>query len=341
MKKLIVLAALSLLLQISGLYILNNFVFITSSEFKSRKIEIKKDLTKDINTTIPSDADNIDLSYEGKYLTYFKDKTLYIGDTATGKVSEVKTEDNEVIICYQWLDSRDILAIVEKVKKNGVEKIQLITYNAASSSKTFVKEICKYEKDMQIEKMTTSVLTNVYYIEVEKYDSRNIVYRIDRNEDLEKVDINAKFLGNMQVIPHEDRLIYEDKATNKFFVTSPNKQLTFRSNNKLTLLGIDRNDVIYIGELNGNKISGILYGKVNESTSAWKKVTIDSPIGRNDLYFSNESEILINDALKGRIKNLTTGNEVEYEGKLIQIKGDFIATEDIDGKLVYKSLKNK
>lgn len=45
---------------------------------------------------------------------------------------------------------------------------------------------------------------------------------------------------------------------------------------KLMFLGIDRNDLIYMGELNGDKIATIIYGKVNEITSAWKKVTIDS-----------------------------------------------------------------
>ena len=143
----------------------------------------------------------------------------------------------------------------------------------------------------------------------------------------------------MEVIPHEDRLIYEDKVNGNFFVTSPNKQLTFNSNKKLTLLGIDRKDVVYMGELNGDKITSIVYGKVNEDTSTWKKVTLDSVVNINDLYFSNESEILINDNLKGSVKNLTTGNEVEYEGKLIQIKEDFIATTDSSGKLVYKNLK--
>lgn len=339
MKKLIAWMVLSLLLQISSLYISNNFVFIDSSEFNSKKIEIKKDITKDINTIIPNGADNIHLSYEGKYLTYSKDKALYIVNAKTGDASEIKTENNEVIMCYKWLDNRDILAIVEKVKKNGLEKIQLITYNATNSSKTFVKEICKYEKNMEVDNITASILTGVYYIDINKGGSKSIVYRIDRNEDLKKVDIKAGVLSNMQTMQHEDRLVYQDKTTDRVFVTSPSKQLTFSSNKKLMFLGIDRNDVIYMGELNGDKIATIIYGKVNEITSAWKKVTIDTPISRNDLYFSNKSEILINDTLKGSVKNLTNGEEVEYEGKLIQIKEDFIATIDSRENLVYKNLR--
>ncbi|MDR3594702.1 dipeptidyl-peptidase IV [Clostridium sp.] len=339
MKKLIVWTTLALMLEISLLYGLNNFVFTNSSEFNSKKIEIKKDFANGINVTIPSNTENINLSYEGKYLTYFKEKNLYIQDTKTGKVSEINTENNEVIMCYRWLDSRDLIAIVEKVKKDGKEKVQLITYNPENSSKTLVKEICKYEKNMVVNNMTTSVLTNVFYIDINKGGSRNVVYRIDRNEDLTNIDIKANSLGNMQVIPHEDRLIYEDNINDKFFITSPNKQLMFNSNNKLTLLGIDKNDVIYMGEINGDKISSIVYGKVDEDTSTWNTVTIDSSVGKNDLYFSDESEMLINDNLKGKVINLTTGKEIEYEGKLIQIKEGFIAIIDSSGKLVYKNFK--
>lgn len=242
---------------------------------------------------------------------------------------------------YRWLDSRNLIAIVEKVKKDGAEKLQLITYNPTNSSKSFVQEICNYEKNMEVGNMTLSIFTNVYYIDVSKGGSKNVVYRIDRNEKLTKVDIKATLLGNIQVIPHEDRLIYEDKTNGKFFVTSPNKQLIFNSNKKLTLIGIDRNDIIYIGEIDVDKISSIIYGKVNEDMSNWNNIRIDSPVNINNLYLSNESEILINDNLKGSIKNLTTGKEVEYDGKLIQIKEDFIAIKDTDGKLVYKNLKNQ
>lgn len=337
MKKLIVWVALTLLLEISGLYILNNFVFIDSLKFNSKKIELKKDISKDINASISSDAENIDLSYEGKYLIYSKEKTLYIEQAQTGQINEIKTEDSEEIMCYKWLDNRDLIAMVEKVKKDGVEKVQLITYNPANSTKTLVKEICKYEKNMVVNNMTTSVLTNVYYIHINKGGSRNVVYRVDRNEDITKVDIKTNILANMQVIPHEDRLVYEDKINSRFFATSPNKQLTFNTNKKLTLLSIDRNDVIYMGEIDGDKIGSIVYGKVSENTADWKRITLDSAISRNSLYFTSKSKILINKSIEGIVKNLTDDNEIKYDGKLIQIKDGFIVTVNENGKLKYEN----
>ena len=339
-KKIIAWAILSIILQIGGLFVLDNFVFKHSSKFKSNKIDIEKQNTKDINVIIPNGAENVNISYNGKYLTYYENDTLYIEESKTGTKTEVKTEDNGEILYYKWLSDRDRLIIAEKVVKDGETVIQLITYSPKDSSVSYVTSICDYEDDMKVMKITESTFTSVYYVDIYRSGLKSMVYRIDINNDKSKVSLQASVLGNMQVIPHVDRLVYEDEINNKFYVTSPNKQLTFNSNKNLTLLGIDRNDVIYIGELNGEKISSIIYGKVDEDTSSWKTVNLEAVVNRKDIYFNNESEILINDNLKGAVKNLTTGLEVEYEGKLVQIKEDFIATTDSTGKLVYTTLKS-
>ena len=339
-KKIIAWAILSIILQIGGLFVLDNFVFKHSSKFKSNNIDIEKQNTKDINVIIPNGAENVNISYNGKYLTYYENDTLYIEESKTGTKTEVKTEDNGEILYYKWLSDRDRLIIAEKVVKDGETVIQLITYSPKDSSVSYVTSICDYEDDMKVMKITESTFTSVYYVDIYRGGLKSMVYRIDINNDKSRVSLQASVLGNMQVIPHVDRLVYEDEINNKFYVTSPNKQLTFNSNKNLTLLGIDRNDVIYIGELNGEKISSIIYGKVDEDTSSWKTVNLEAVVNRKDIYFNNESEILINDNLKGAVKNLTTGLEVEYEGKLVQIKEDFIATTDSTGKLVYTTLKS-
>lgn len=340
MKKIIVWIMLSLILQTTGLYILNNFVFITSSEFKSKKINVNKYTSDDIKGNIPSGVKNANLSYDGKYITYLKEKTLNIEDTKTGNSNEFKTEDNEVVMSYTWLNNRNIIAIVEKVKKDGKEKLQLITYDVKNDSKTFVQDICKFKENFEVENITTSVLTGVYYIHINKNRLQSTVYRIDRNDDLSEIDINAEVIGNMKVIPHEDRLVYQNKINNKIFATTPNKQLNFNSNSKLTLLDIDKNDVIYVGEIDGDNITNVLYGKLNEDVLAWKKLNFDSPINKDQIFFNDENQILTNNNLEGSVKNLINGHKVEYNGKFIQIIKDFIVSVDGDGKLIYTPYKD-
>ncbi|MBW6411879.1 dipeptidyl-peptidase IV [Clostridium weizhouense] len=339
MKKIIVWIMLSLILQTTGLYILNNFVFITSSEFKSKKINVNKYTSDDIKGNIPSGVNNINLSYDGKYITYLKEKTLNIEDTKTGNSNEFKTEDNEVVMCYTWLNNRNIIAIVEKVKKDEKEKLQLITYDVKNDSKTFVQDICNFKKNLEVENITTSVLTGVYYIHINKNRIQSTVYRIDRNNDLSQIDINAEVIGNIKVIPHEDRLVYQNKINNKIFATTPNKQLNFNSN-KLTLLDIDKNDMIYVGEIDGDNITSVLYGKLNEDILTWKKLNIDSTINKDQIFFNDENQILTNNNLEGSVKNLINGNKVEYNGKFIQIIKDFIVSVDGDGNLIYTPYKD-
>lgn len=340
-KKIIAWAMLSIMLQIGVLYALNNIVFKQTSEFKSEDFQVKKDTTKDIKATISSTAKDVSISYNGKYLSYKENDTLYLQESKTGTSKEVVMGNDGTILYYDWLQDRDVLVIAEKVKKDGKNKIVLATYDPKYASENVVKEICAYKDNIKVKKITASALTGVFYVDIDTGGSKNIVYRIDRNNDMKEVQLKTLILGNMQIIPHADRLIYEDKINGKFYATNPSKPLAFNSNKKLTLLGIDKNDVIYMGELNGDKITSITYGKVDDDTANWKKVTLDSVVNDDDLYFSNQSEILINDNLKGSVKNLTTNKELAYEGKLIQIKEDFIALKDADGKLTYKSLKEK
>lgn len=339
-KKIIAWAMLSLVLQFAGLFLLDSFVFKHSSEFKMKKVEANVDNTKNINATISKSAQDIRISYDGKYLTYYENKVLYIEDTKTGEKTEVKTNDSGEILNCKWLSDRNRLVIAEKANKDGKDKIQIITHDAKTGNESFVSEICRYEQNMEVKKIAVSVLTGVYYIDIDKGGMKNTVYRIDINHDITKVELRSNVLGNIEVIPHVDRLIYEDKLNNTFYATSPSKKLNIKSDKELTLLGIDNEDVIYIGELTNDKISKIVYGTVDQDASTWKSVDLTQVINENDLFFNSKSEILINDNLQGIVKNLTTGKETVYDGKLVEIKEKFISTVN-NGKLQYTSLTEK
>lgn len=338
-NKYIVWAILSIMLQFSGLYILENTLFKNTSEFKSEDLNLNKDKTENINATVPSSAEEITISYSGKYLTYVENGKLFVEEAENGNPQEVVTQDNGEIMYHKWLSDRNRLIIAEKIMKDGTNVIQLITYDPKDNSEIVVKTICDYQENMEINKISASVLTGVYYIDVYKGNMKSVLYRIDRNEKLTRETVRADVLGNMEVIPREDRLIYEDKINNKFYITNPSNRLEFNSNKNLSLLGINKEGIVYVGELDGEKVSSVTYGKSDEDTSTWKKIDLEDVVNKHDLYFNEKSEILINHNLEGKVKNLMTGKEIEYEGKLIEIKEDFIATVDNDGKLKYIDLE--
>ena len=339
-KMIIAWAMLSLIIQISGLFILDKFIFAQSSAFQSKKIEVEKPYDNKINIKIPASADDIRISYNGKYMTYVKNDDLNIIETKNGKNKKVATDDKGKIMYYDWLAERDMIVIVERVTKKGKEFIQLVTYNPKNAATSFVTEICSFESGMEIKNVTESVFTSVYYVYVSNPAGYDRCYRIDINNDKFDVKLKCASMADMYVIPHTDRLIYDDTSDSSIYATSPELKMKFNTNSKVRLIGIDRNDVIYAGEMSGDKVSSIWYGKIDKNTSEWNNIKLDYPVNMSDLYFNSQSEIIVNNILEGKIKNITNGKEYEYTGKFIDVKDDFIAVDD-NGKLTFQKLKTK
>ncbi|EMU54896.1 MULTISPECIES: hypothetical protein [Clostridium] len=337
-KRFVAWAILSLIIQVGALFILDRVIFKQSSAFESKKIELDKPYEDKINIKIPKDADEIKVSYNGKYMSYSKGDKLNMIETKSGKDKSIETENKGEVMYYEWLYERDMIVILEKVNKKGKDKIQLVTYNPKNSATTLVTEICDFKSGMKIKNVTESVFTSVYYVYVSNNEGYDRCYRIDINNDKFDVPLKGAGMENMKVIPHKDRLIYDDVVNSSIYATSPNTKLKFNTNNKLRLIGIDRNDVIYIGEVSGDKICGIVYGKIDESTSKWNSIKLDSPANSSDIFFNSKSEIMVNNILEEKIKNITTGKEYPYTGKFIDVKDDFIALDD-NGKLVFQKIK--
>lgn len=337
-RRIIAWSLLSIICQVSVLFILDRFVFRQSSEFASKKIELNKPYEDKINIKIPSNAENIKVSFNGRYMSYEKNDEVIITETKTGKEGNVKTQKGGQILYYEWLPERERIVIVEKIKQKGRNVLQLATYNPRNSETTYVTELCEYEKNMKVRSITESIFTNVYYVYISNGDTKDRCYRVDVNNEKFDVVFKCTNFGRMFVIPHTDRLVYDDLTNNVVYVTSPNKKLKFNTNNNIRLIGIDRNDVIYVGQEKDGKIFSIFYGKVDDDTSTWNNVNLDSPIVIDDIYFNSDSNIIVNDLLQGKVQNITTGKEYEYIGKFIDVKDNFIALNDA-GKLVFKKFE--
>lgn len=331
MKILVFLISISLVIQLSLLSFLDNFVFENSYEFSSKKIESNIDDSECcINPIIPTNAKDIDLSFEGRYVAYSKNNVLFVEDTKTKDVNEIPTNKDESVIYYTWLENRDVLIILKNVDR----KIQLVSYNAKNDTQQVVEDICNYKEGLEFKEITMSVLTGVYYINI-KDDDENKIYRVDRNDDLESVDTGVSHISTIKTMKHIDRLIYQADNNGQIFITSPNKKVNLNSMSQLSLLDVDDNDNVYIGEVLNNKITSIFYGKLDNDSSRWKNIELDTPIDKSNIYFNSKSEILVNDKDNNIVENLTTKQRCEYKGTFVKIIDKFIASYDEQGKLIY------
>ena len=123
----------------------------------------------------------------------------------------------------------------------------------------------------------------------------------------------------MHWLRHEDKLVYEGLVYNKIYATSLEEPITIKGVDKLTLIATDDDDNVYLGELKDKLISKIYYGKASENTSDWKVIDLQQPSEKNDLFVSSGGKVYQNDALQGVVKEINSGTETSYKGKLLQL----------------------
>ena len=76
---------------------------------------------------------------------------------------------------------------------------------------------------------------------------------------------------------------------------------------------------MYLAELKGNLISKVYYGKISENTGEWRVFNLQMPSSKNDLFVSPSGKVYQNDVLRSVIKEVNSGTQTSYEGKLLQL----------------------
>ncbi|MDD7793240.1 hypothetical protein [Clostridium sp. 'White wine YQ'] len=329
-KRIIIWIIISLTIQSLGLLYLDKKIFVSSNNFKAVKVDDKKKATdKEINIT-----ENVDykISFDGKYLSYLKDGILNIIDTKTGESKSVKTENESKILNYIWLSDRNRILFVDKESSEGKKSNFFLNYYDASKNEVGkVEKLDSLDQGAVVDSIDASTLHNVTYIKVNEKGVKGLVYRIDINHKITKMNLNSSIIGSIKVIPHVDRLIYEDDLNGNIYATNPNIRLSFT--NKTKLLYIDSNDVVYVGIAEGGKISKVMYGSLDTDTGSWKTVLFDKPVDKENIFVSQKGDVMVNDMLQGIIKDVTMSKEYKYEGTYLGVYDLGIASTS-QGKLI-------
>ena len=335
LKRIVIWALLSLSLQAAGLYLLEQMYFKHSSDFKVEKVE-----EKPIESTItfPSGIDDVKISFSGKYCFYFRDNNLYTMNTKSGEENEVKIEDSKEVLYVDWIENVNRLILVIRDENN---LMQLYTYDIYSKTEHKVKDLGQYSQSVTINEIAISSKTGVKYIELTWGNSKPVIYRIDINETLTKINYITIGIEDIISFNNKDVLIYKSNTSNTFYSYSngKNKKVDLQINNRLDILGTDSNDNVYFGEYEGDKIYRIVYGKVDTKDGEWNSVSLDESKNKEDIHITQEGNILINDTLSGKVLNKTTGNIISYKGKFISMN-DKIIFSNKNNYIYIKSIKD-
>lgn len=332
-KRVVVWAMLSIMLQTMVLLYCDKVLFRQTSDIVFIEDEEKKEEVV-VEVEMPSDAENIKLSPDGKYVVYLSNGDTHMVNTKTGeKLTGFKDDETIDLLCYDWQVDKNILLLAEtKVSDSGRTVINLATYNPKSDTKRNAYELCSYEEGMTVEHIVNSTKSSVTYVPVSRDGYSATIYRIDINEDMTKLYNRVPALGHIEAFYAKDALIYEDTVNDIYYKYSNNEltPISFENPANTIILGLTNNGVIYAGIKNiDGKVSEIIYGEDEISPSQWEHISLEEPKELSDIYVTigiNQGEVLINDNLKGKITNLSTNDEITYEGKFITMNDEVICS---------------
>ena len=333
-KRIIIWILISLVAQVSVLFYAEKFIFTDAvSKTKFKKVEEKEEKIADIAVDIPQDAKNVNMSFNGKYLSYIQDNIITIITTADGTKKTLECEGKEPY--YKWLSDRNRMIIGEQ---KGGGKIALSYYDVARDEKEKYNEISTGDSKAKLTEIEASTLTQVTYAKITFSQTRSSIYRIGINNDLNKMKLKTSRIGNYTTLNREDILLYQDSINGTLYSNKGQNLNVKGQSGKPSLLGIDSEDNIYIGYGNDEKVKTIYYGTIQSDTASWKKYDLGELTAPKDINISKDGDVFVNDNLKGEIVNLKDKSAVTYEGTFLDFYKNAVATIN-EGRLKHVDLK--
>lgn len=319
-RKIFVWIMLSLIIQGSIYFYIDNHYLTNNTKLKLTKVEKKNKSEKpDLEIKLPENAKNISMSFDGKYVAYYDGDILKVANTKIGEEREITFNEGAELSYYKWISDRNRMLIAEKHKnENGGYAFKLAYYDVDKDTKEEIKDLTWADENSVVEDIQESVLTNVIYVKVSRGGGNSRLYWINIMKEMKRVPTRVQMIGDIALIYHEDRLLYESKTYNKIYVTNMDKSIDIDGVQKPKLLGVDIDDNIYVGKKENDKISAVYYGKLENPTSQWKSIPFDKPIDEKDIHISEKGKVIVNDNLKGIVKDVASGKEIKYKGKFLQ-----------------------
>ncbi|GAA0071810.1 hypothetical protein UT300003_33350 [Clostridium sardiniense] len=324
--------ALSLILQCGVLFFLDKFYFKDNTDVNMEQVAINNNHTNtNMHVQIPTNAKDIKVSYDGRYISYYENYSLEVCDTTSGDIKPLKDSDGREILRSVWLQDRNMLLTLE------VEDNQIVLYNYEPQKGVNQKivDICPYNASYKNFDIQASTITGVTYVRV-----NNAIYRVDINQNFAtNVPLTVRSLGSVSIMPTKDRLVYISKNGTIVHMTQPNERVPMNSKEPIEILGIDEDGYMYLGEVKDNLVNGIIKKSLENIDAKSEKIALDKSVDKKDIFINGKGDIYVNYSNKGIVKNIKSSKETKYKGKFISYYNDGVSSI-LDGKY-YKTTFSK
>ena len=342
LKKLIKWSILALVIELSGFFYVDRVYLAEIKTFHVKQVELKKvEVKKTVNVDIPENAKNISVSYDGKYASYILDGGVTVINRETGKLSYISLFSGTQATYTKWLTDRNRMYISQK----GEGFVKISSYDAAkdeniqwSDEKGKDIRINTSNSKYDVKELTFSVFNNAFYANVGS-STRSIIYRSDAMKDIKQYkDLYTK-VGQIGMTQLEDRFIYEDASKKQLYIEGFPNIFKDKIISNPCFLGCDSEDVVCLGGRTGDLVNKVYYGELKNPISSWASIPLQTSVSKEKIIVTKDGDIYLNDDLNGSILNLKTNKISNYEGQLVGVHKNGIAS--IDGSSLKENKINK
>jgi hypothetical protein len=319
-KRIAIWAVLSIALQMSGFYYVNKYYLSDETNIKVVKLQKNTDTEKSKEVAVPEGVQNINASYNGKYVAYDDAGVFNIVDMSTGEKKALDFDSGVEVSSYKWLSDRNRMLIAEKhTTSNGIS-FELAYYDVDKDTKEKIEDLAWTGKSAEVSAIEASPLTNVIFIKIALNDEQSTIYWMNIMADKKKISTVTSTIGNICIVPHEDKLLYEDANRNRVYMTGSKTALSVGATGKAVLLSVDNNDSAFLGELaDDGTISRIYCGPASADTSTYSIIELGKAVPREAILVSSEGRVYLNDNFTGIITDVAAAKQYEYKGNFQQM----------------------
>ncbi|SHE34800.1 hypothetical protein [Clostridium fallax] len=283
------------------------------------KIEDKEKNRPTPKIKVSNDAEDLKFSYNGKFMTYMESGDLKLCNVENGDTKDIKSEENAKVVFYKWVGNETSFILVEKKKDQFIfysydakkdEKRELLDFNMNKF------QIDAKSSEDKIEDIVCSD-TNIMYIKVCRGNNLSDIYMSNVMNQLSLVKSNLSCKGNIAVPPNGTSLVYKSRDNIKILNNDDDKIIKVQNPKNINIIGIDKEDNLYLAERNGDNVVKILYGSLKQNSITFSTLDMPKPCDIKEIVFNINGNIFLNDKSQNKLINLKTKEEIPYKGVLV------------------------
>ncbi len=337
-KRIAIFAIIAVVFQLGVLIYLNNFMLKSFTVFNASAQDNGNKEDNKAGIRMPDNIDSIDVSFDGKYCSYYKDSTLYIVDNETGLRRKVTFDGGQTLNLYRWKESSAQLIIAEQGVINGASTLKIMLYDAQSGKQELLRDLSSIGKSIKVGSIECAG-TNDIIVSILQSNGKYDLYYI--GDEITKVALNIGKVDDFKYGGKDKSVIYKDKASSKY-INSANKKVFELKSAASKLLAVDFQGNVYVADTNKNEVSEIYFKDMNKSNDTWHPIELKQTVDVSQLFISNSGNVYINDLLQGKFINVKDNDTINYEGKLMGVFDNGIITlkDDIVNRIMFDE-KNK